>query len=130
MTIIISSELHQRLLDAAAAQQSEEVCGLLFGRYDRVQAVEITDNVCEFPLLAFEIDPAALITAHRAARNGGAPILGCFHSHPNGRTSPSPTDNANSPEDGSIWLIIASCIITGWRAVPGGFEAVPILQSG
>jgi desampylase len=129
MTILISSELHQRLLDAAAAKPEQEICGLLYGRYDRVQSIEIASNVAERRTIAFEIDPVALIAAHRAARTGGPPILGCFHSHPNGRMSPSPTDEASSTGDGSIWLIIADGNITGWRAVADGFEPVPILQS-
>jgi desampylase len=129
MTILISSELHQCLIDIAAVRPSEEVCGLLFGTYNHVQTIELTSNVSPTPSSNFEIDPVALIAAHRAARAGGPPILGCFHSHPNERTSPSPTDEANSAGDGSFWLIIAAGIITGWRAIPGGFEPQPILLS-
>jgi desampylase len=130
MTILISSANHATLLTVAAGHPGEEVCGLLFGQYDRVQALEITANVAEHPEKSFEIDPARLIAAHRAARDGGPLILGCFHSHPNGQTEPSARDAASSTGDGSIWLIIAGGIITGWRAVPGGFEPLPILQSG
>jgi desampylase len=130
MTILISSELHQALVGVATAHPEKEVCGLLFGAYDRVQGIEITDNVAENPERSFEIDPARLIAAHRAVRDGGPLILGCFHSHPNGRTEPSARDAASSAGDGAIWLIIVGGIITGWRAVPGGFEPLPILQSG
>jgi proteasome lid subunit RPN8/RPN11 len=129
MTILITSELHQRLLDIAAACPDEEVCGLLYGVYNRVKGIEMTANVASSPATSFEVDPAALIAVHRAAREGGPDIIGCFHSHPNGRTSPSPFDEASSAGDGGIWLIIAAGIITGWRAVPGGFEPQPILLS-
>ena len=129
MTILITSELHGRLLRLAEDDPAEEVCGLLYGLYNRIQAIELTNNVASNPKTHFEIDPAALIAAHRAARDGGLAIIGCFHSHPNGRTSPSPRDEAGSAGDGSLWLIIAAGIITGWRAVPGGFEPQPILLS-
>jgi desampylase len=129
MTILITSELHQRLLATAAADPGQEICGLLYGLYNRVQSIECTANISPDPSAGFEIDPASLIAAHRAAREGGPAIIGCFHSHPNGRPSPSPCDEASSDGDGSIWLIIADGIVTGWRAVPGGFEPQPILLS-
>jgi desampylase len=129
MTILITSELHQLLLEMAAVHPEQEVCGLLYGLYNRVQSIELIANVSPAPSSSFEIDPTALIAAHRAAREGGPAIIGCFHSHPNGRTSPSPRDEASSAGDGLIWLIIAGDIITGWRAMQSGFEPQPILLS-
>ena len=133
MALRISSKLHAELLAHAAASPGAEVCGLLFGSFDRVEAIEAVRNVADDPRESFEIDPAPLIAAHRAARDGGAAILGNFHSHPNDLKRPSRQDAGAATGDGAIWLIIAGDTITGWRAVEAGavhgrFDPVPILQ--
>ena len=69
---------------------------------------------------AIEIDPAALIAAHRAARSGGAAVIGHYHSHPTGLAEPSPRDAADAAPDGSIWLIAGGGQVTAWRAVAAG----------
>ena len=125
--------MHDALLSFAAVAPHEEVCGLLFGSFDRVKAVEATRNVADDPTVSFEIDPAHLIAAHRASRDGGAAILGNFHSHPNGVAQPSARDADLAAGDGAVWLIIAGETITAWRAVEAGalqgrFDPVPILQ--
>ena len=88
-------------------------------------------NVAADPARFFEIDPAALLAAHRAARSGGPQVIGHYHSHPNGRAEPSPRDAADAAPDGSIWLIAASGRLTAWRAGPHGalhgrFDAVEL----
>ena len=32
-------------------------------------------------------------------------MIGCYHSHPNGKAAPSQTDRAGAAEDGFVWLI-------------------------
>lgn len=88
-------------------------------------------NVAPDPLRHFEIDPAALIAAHRASRAGGLAVLGYFHSHPNGLARPSATDARAAAGDGRIWAILAltqtapgrqDATLTLWRDTPSGFE--------
>lgn len=93
-------------------------------------------NVAPDPLRHFEIDPAALIAAHRASRAGGLAVLGYFHSHPNGLARPSATDARAAAGDGRIWAIVAlndvgpsdaapsgqDAMLTLWRDTPSGFE--------
>lgn len=93
-------------------------------------------NVAPDPLRHFEIDPAALIAAHRASRAGGLAVLGYFHSHPNGLARPSATDARTAAGDGRIWAIVAltdaalndvgpsgqDAMLTLWRDTPSGFE--------
>jgi proteasome lid subunit RPN8/RPN11 len=78
---------------------------LLLGQGDRIARVVPCANVAAEPWHRFEIDPAALIAAHRAARGGGAAVIGHYHSHPTGLAEPSPRDAADAAPDGSIWLI-------------------------
>lgn len=99
-----------------------ECCGLLRGNGDRILAVELAQNVAANPTRHFEIDPAALISAAKDVRSGGIPVLGFFHSHPNGMAMPSPTDIAYAAPEPHIWLIIAADAITAWQPVVDGAQ--------
>lgn len=106
-----------------------EACGILFGD-GAVTGASVTRNVAPDPTRHFEIDPAALIAAVRAARTGGEPVMGYWHSHPSGDATPSATDAAMAVPDGRLWLIVTGDVVTGWRAgttgVQGRFEPVAI----
>jgi len=135
MRVRISRFLLDRIV-AEAAASADEVCGLLLGEMspregggpDCVPAFAGTHvaaalpyrNVAGDPSRRFEIDPAALITAHRASRNGGPPIVGHYHSHPGGDPRPSPHDAAAAHADGAIWLIVSGQKARAWRAVRDG----------
>ena len=120
MTLAMSISLHDRMLAATAADPGREVCGLLLGSHGRVDEVRPCRNVAADPALRFEIDPAALIAAHRAAREGGRAVIGHYHSHPSGTAMPSPRDAADAAPDGSVWVIVAGGTLGAWRAVAGG----------
>ena len=111
--------------NAAAAVHPREACGLLLGKGRAVHEATVAANVHADPARHFEIDPAALIAAHRAARGGGAQVLGYWHSHPNGRPGPSTEDQAAAAGDGRVWLIVASGAITVWVDAPDGFMPLP-----
>lgn len=112
-----------------------ECCGILRGEGDRVSALELAQNVAADPTRHFEIDPAALFSAAKDVRSGGIPVLGFFHSHPNGMAVPSPTDIAQAAPDKHIWLIIAAGAITAWQPVVvgaqvTGFTPVVLMKEG
>ena len=106
MRIEIATGLIDAVIALAAADAGREVCGLLFGTPGRIADFAPAANVADDPATTFEIDPAALFAAHRAARAGGPAIIGCYHSHPSGRAWPSPRDAAGA-EPGHYWLIVA-----------------------
>lgn len=120
MVLEFSSGVLAAVLRVAAATPEVEVCGLLLGDATHVADAMPCRNVAADPATAFEIDPAQLIAAHRAARGGGAGIVGCYHSHPDGSTLPSPRDAADAAADGSIWLIVANGAVGCYRAVEAG----------
>lgn len=121
MTVTISSETLDFIRNAAAASPDREICGLLLGAGDTVRHAVACANVDAEPWHRFEIDPVALIAAHRRARNGGPAVIGHYHSHPTGLAEPSPRDAADAAPDGTIWLIAGSGgSITAWRAVAAG----------
>ena len=116
----IATELVARILAEAAAAPGVEICGLLLGTSGVIEEARACRNVAADPAHRFEIDPAALIAAHRAERAGGAAILGCYHSHPSGSAEPSRQDAADAHADGWLWLIVGSGEARLWRAVATG----------
>ncbi len=122
--IEIAGQTLQSLLTEARAAHPHECCGLLLGKAETVTAIAPAANVHPTPATHFEIDPATLIDAHRAARNGGPAVLGHYHSHPNGRVGPSPTDCAMAAGDGAVWAIIASGAVTFWRDADNDIRAL------
>ncbi|WP_062345788.1 Mov34/MPN/PAD-1 family protein [Novosphingobium sp. CCH12-A3] len=129
MPFEIASSAIATMTVAARDACPDEACGLLLGWDTRVETAVRTANVAADPARHFEIDPAALIAAHKAARAGGPDVLGYFHTHPNGLARPSSTDAASAAHDGKVWAIAApvrdgSWAITCWHDGPNGFEAL------
>ncbi len=112
MDFRISRVTRGAMIARSAETPEYEVCGLLFDD----GSVQHCANVAVDPATSFEIDPAALIGAHKAERAGGRKLIGCYHSHPNGVGVPSAQDEAAAIE-GQIWVIIANSKITQWRFV-------------
>lgn len=123
MRVRISTAALAAIEAAAAADPAREVCGLLLGHGDRIERAQPCANVAASPADRFQIDPAALIAAHRAARAGGPAIVGHYHSHPRGSNRPSARDAAQAAADGAVWLIVGAAGIAAWRAVADGSVA-------
>ena len=124
MEIELTSGIAATLLAEATRAHPHECCGLLLGEGARLLEVRPAANVHAAPERQFEIDPAALIAAHRAARAGGLQVLGYYHSHPNGLAQPSATDRAQASGDGRIWAIVAGDQVSWWRDGREGFEVL------
>ena len=122
----VTSQVIATLLARADETAPAECCGLLLGRGGRIDRAVHAANIAADPLRHFEIDPAALIAAHRAARAGGPELIGYYHSHPQGHPLPSATDCAHASGDGRVWAIVAGGKVGFWRdgikAAGGGFE--------
>ncbi|WP_367274046.1 M67 family metallopeptidase [Erythrobacter sp.] len=118
---------HAAMLAAARAAFPNEVCGLLLGEDARIDEARAAANIHPAPGTHFEIDPQALIDAHRAARAGGPQVIGYFHSHPTGEPVPSSTDRAMAAGDGRVWAIIAADEVMFWRDTGEGFAALSYL---
>lgn len=125
MAIGVTSAVVEGLLAAARAAHPHECCGLLFGSAAAVTGFCAAANVHPQPDHRFEIDPRALIDAHRAMRRGGPRLVGHYHSHPHGPPVPSATDRALAAADGMIWGIVAEGRLALWRAGDDGLVALP-----
>ena len=109
MTVfVLPAALRTQLAGEAGAAYPGECCGLIEGRRDgdRILATALhpTRNLSS-DTDRFEIDPADQFRILRAARGAGAQIVGCYHSHPDGRAEPSARDRAGAGETDFIWLI-------------------------
>lgn len=122
MHIEVARDVIAQLDREARAAHPLECCGILLGEGGYITALLPAVNVHPEPETQFEIDPQALIDAHRAARKGGPQVVGYYHSHPAGTAYPSATDRRLAASDGSIWAIISMQEICFWRAVDGGFD--------
>ena len=121
MDVPVTSDVIATLLAEAARAAPAECCGLLLGRAGRIEEARPAANVSPEPLRRFEIDPATLIAAHRAARAGGLDLIGYYHSHPAGYPHPSTTDREHASGDDRVWAIVAEDVVAFWRDGEAGF---------
>ena len=106
MDVRIASSVVEDVRAASRAAHPAEACGLLYGAAKTLLFCDVAPNVAQLPQRQFEIDPAHLFAAHKAARQGGRAIVGCWHSHPSAPAYPSPEDARRAADLGWIWLII------------------------
>lgn len=133
MRLLLHSELQRQVADAALAALPRECCGLIEGCIDgdvaRIVAVHAAKNISEDGT-RFEIDPEDHIRVQKSARANGREIVGCYHSHPNGRATPSERDGDS--EDGFIWLIAAVAKeeigLSAFRRFGGGWERLEMAE--
>ncbi len=119
--LILPGTLQAQLSAEARAAFPAECCGLLEGfrqggRGVLVTAAHPARNVALDPLTGFLVEPELQFRLLRALRGTDRSIIGCYHSHPNGRPGPSPRDRAAACEDGFVWVILASGIQEGIAA--------------
>jgi len=127
MAWAVTSGAADTVLSEARRAGARECCGLLLGKADRIEQAVPTANLAADPVRAFEIDPAALIAAHRAARTGGPELIGYYHSHPSGPAQPSACDQAGAARDGKLWVIAAGGKLRLWQDAAAGFVELPYI---
>ncbi|WDA41630.1 M67 family metallopeptidase [Erythrobacter sp. BLCC-B19] len=128
MELAVTSQALAAMRAHAAAAHPQEACGILLGEGERITEARAARNVHPAPRTHFEIDPQALIDAHRAARGGGVQVIGYYHSHPRGPAEPSATDRACAAGDGKVWAIISQDDTRFWQDGKQGFVALPLCR--
>jgi len=121
MALRVTRPVLDRLHAEAAQAAPEECCGILLGCGALIDGLRPAANRAANPQRHFEIDPQALVDAHRAARDGGPHVLGYYHSHPGGIAAPSAMDRRQSAGDASVWAIVGEGGVTFWRDEEAGF---------
>jgi proteasome lid subunit RPN8/RPN11 len=127
MALRVTRPVLDRLFAEAANAAPDECCGILLGCGALIEDLRPAANMAADPHRRFEIDPQALIEAHRAGRHGRPHVLGYYHSHPAGPAEPSAIDREQSARDGSVWAIVGTSGVTFWRDEEAGF--VPLSYS-
>ena len=87
----ISRGVFERLLSEARINLEIECCGLLAGRDGLISTVLPAKNALQ-SAKAYEIAPVELFAIFRRMRAEALEHLGIYHSHPQGKNSPSSLD--------------------------------------
>ena len=136
MTTLLLSRAHRAQIEREAREAfPSECCGLLEGAGDgeiiRITALHPARNLSS-DNDRFEIDPAGHFAAIRAARANGRAIVGCYHSHPNGKPEPSARDAEGAWGEGFVWLIAAvlgnAVVVRGFARTPEGWQALELRE--
>jgi len=88
----IQNEALASVMEHAARDAKQECCGLLAGRDDVITQVFAAANAAPDAARNYEIAPEELFRLMREIRAAGLTLMGIYHSHPNGRSEPSPRD--------------------------------------
>jgi len=100
----IGTELCAQIAAEAHTAYPRECCGLIEGVREgeavRATTLHPTSNIAEAQD-RFEIDPREQFRLMREGRD----VVGCYHSHPNGRAAPSARDAEYAFAGDFIWLI-------------------------
>ena len=89
--------LHQEVIaQEARAAFPDECCGFLLGTILpngwRLEEARPATNVSPHPRIGYLLDGKEQVTVMKYAEARGLEVIGYYHSHPNGRRGPSPTD--------------------------------------
>ncbi len=132
MKLILPETLREQILAQARVAHPGECCGLVIGRRDTGAAIALSlhpaRNLSDQDDL-FEIDPADQFAALRLARAAQREVIGCYHSHPNGKAQPSAADLAGAGEEGFFWLIAADAELTAFVYADRMFRSADLATS-
>lgn len=88
-------KISQALIDEMVAHAREdlpnECCGMLGGRDGEATSVVRVENAAASPL-RYEMDPQGQFDALKEIEDGGAELIGIYHSHTRSAAYPSQTD--------------------------------------
>ena len=101
----------------------EEGCGLLLGTSEGVVLEVVPSENVAHSARVYEIDSRVLLRAFRRADDGGAQVIGVFHSHTHSDPYPSPTDVAQAPDPAWHYVLVglrdAAAVLASYRIVEG-----------
>ncbi len=121
------------MAQAAIDAYPEEACGILIGRDSggvrTVERVVVTGNLADRNRgRRYEIDPQRVFESQRQAREEGLVVIGFFHSHPDGTTTPSARDAEAAWVDRSYPIVGVAGGSDGVRVT--GFRSWRLVQAG
>ena len=132
MGVIMPDGLRAQILREARSAHPHECCGLVEGLREtggfRITALHPSRNLADRPD-RFDIDPRDQFAAYKCARAQHRAIIGCYHSHPNGRAQPSAADLAGADEENFLWLIASNDRVNAFVYLDGRFAGAEWVTS-
>jgi proteasome lid subunit RPN8/RPN11 len=124
--VALPESLRAQILEEARKALPGECCGLVegvrLGEELRITALHPARNLATAPD-RFELAPEDHFRAFKAARANQHVLIGCYHSHPNGKAEPSPIDQEGAGEEAFLWLIAAGERLEAFVYLGGEFRA-------
>ena len=129
MTLILSQELFQQILEHTRNEAPNEACGLLAGRDGHVTHVLPASNVAEDPQVKYLMDPQDQLDYFQTIDDMGLELLGIYHSHPASSAYPSPTDLSMAYYPEAVYAIVSLMqsdhpVLRAFRIVDGQVSEV------
>ncbi len=112
--MIINKGLLSEMEAHARKERPNEACGVLAGRSRKVEHIYPCKNVSKNRTSRYAIAPEQLIEIFNDVGDRGLEILGFYHSHPSGPTSPSNIDLTEATWDGCSYAILHPGGIGSW----------------
>ncbi len=109
MTLEISREFVDLILEQSRAEYPEEACGVILGPFGSGKAMRIKPmiNVAHSPTF-YEFDPKDLLALYREVDDLDEEIVVIYHSHTDTEAYPSRTDIAYAGEPGAHYVLVST----------------------
>lgn len=107
-----------------------EACGLLIGEGTQVKQVYPARNEAQSARV-YTVHPLDMLHADQHAEAAGLEIVGVYHSHTRSEAFPSPTDVAQAPDPGWLYVLVSLRLeieeVRGYRIEHGNICEVPLV---
>jgi proteasome lid subunit RPN8/RPN11 len=109
MTLEISREFVELILEQSRVEYPDEACGVILGPLGSGRAVRIKPmiNAAHSPTF-YEFDPKDLLALYREIDDMDEEIVVIYHSHTDTEAFPSRTDIAYAGEPGAHYVLVST----------------------
>jgi proteasome lid subunit RPN8/RPN11 len=138
MTLRISREFKDAIIEQARAEDPEEACGVILGPMgsDEAHRMKPMINAAHSPTF-YEFDPIDLLQLYREIDETDEEIVVIYHSHPTSEAHPSSSDIAYAGEPNAHYVLVSSRVeiapeieFRSFRIVDGVVAEEEILLTG
>jgi proteasome lid subunit RPN8/RPN11 len=109
MTLQISQEIVNAILEQSRAEYPDECCGVILGKIgsDKAQRLKPMVNAAHSPTF-YEFDSKDLLALYRELDEKDEEIIVIYHSHTETEAYPSRTDITYASEPGSHYVLVST----------------------
>lgn len=140
--LVLSRDVYDAVLDHAERDVPREACGVLAGHRGtgdtstHATAAFPMENAAETPRIRYALDPAALLEVIETIEGASRDVVGFYHSHPAGPSSPSDIDHSEAAWVDHHYLVVSLAgrppSVDAWRWTGERFapDAVTVSDTG